>query len=49
MQISIRVQNEFDDDPESANEKNNRLLLDIHRDFPEAVWEKGQDGYVIFV
>lgn len=49
MQISLNIENEFDDDPETALEKNNKLLMKIYKEFPEALWEKSLTGFKIFL
>jgi len=49
MQISIKVKHDFDDDPNLAQEKHNKLLMKIHKEFPEAVWEKSLKGFNILL
>ncbi len=46
MKVELKISHK---DSEKEQIKKNKLLMKIYKEFPEAMWEKLQDGFKVLI
>lgn len=49
MRIQLQIEQDYDDDPNLVQDKQKEIIINLYRRFPNAVWERTNHGYKIFI